>query len=61
MARASCRQAQDPHGQWRGWQAENGVSVIPVLDPRQHCDAISKTSVLLQFVAIDRRQLRLVR
>jgi hypothetical protein len=37
------------------------VLVIPVLDPRKHCDAMSRTSVPLQFVAIDRRQLRLVR
>src|SRR5260370_17275632 len=38
----------------------DGVDIVAAPDPRNHCDAISKPTVLLQFVAVDRRQLRLV-
>src|SRR5207237_10187837 len=38
----------------------DGVDVVAARQPRNPCDAISKPTVLLQFVAVDRRQLRLV-
>ena len=41
--------------------SRDAVDIVAARDPRNHCDAISKPTVLLQFVAVDRRQLRLVR
>src|SRR5712692_5123133 len=36
------------------------VDIVAARNPRNHRDAISKSAVLLQFVAVDRRELRLV-
>jgi hypothetical protein len=38
----------------------NAKDIIAAVDSGKHCDAISKPTVLLQFVAVDGRQLRLV-
>src|SRR5258708_33920022 len=57
MLKAPQSRVQQSGDEMRG----DAKDIIAAVDSRKHCDAISKPTVLLEFVAVDGRQLRLVR